>query len=182
MILAEDVEHLGPMYIHIELRGVGACGQSDIETVVVTAYVKQMYISRIGSKCAVEVAYDVVHTVYVAVQTRTRVEQRNLILEAELLVDAVYLLGLQTLAMNGIAACDNLLHTLAQSLNLLVGDGLVVVKLAVETASQRVADIEFAVVVEVPHRLVQNKRDCALIYAITLKMGNIDKTHHRRLE
>ena len=135
VILAEDIEHLGPMYIHIELRWVGTRRQSDIETVVVTAYVKQMDITRIGSKRTIEIAHDVVHTIYIAIQTRTRVKQCNLIVKTEALVDAIYLRCEQTATLYGVATIYNLLHTLTQCLNLLVGDRLIVAKLAVKTAS-----------------------------------------------
>ena len=35
---------------------------------------------------------------------------------------------------------------------------------------------------EVPHRLVQNKRNGALIDTITLKVSDIDKSHHGGFE
>ena len=113
-----------------------------------------MYITRIGSKRTIEIAHDIVHTIYIAIQTRTRVEQRNLIVKTESLVYTIYLRCKQTATLYGVAIIYNLLHTLTQSLNLLVGDRLIVAKLAVKTAAQRVANEEFAVAVDIPHRLV----------------------------
>jgi hypothetical protein len=58
------------------------------------------------------------------------------------------------MAMDRVACVDNLLHLCAQSLNLALREPLLVSELAVEASAYGVADIEFAVALEVTHRLV----------------------------
>ena len=42
--------------------------------------------------------------------------------------------------------------------------------------------MQFTVVVDIPHCLLQDEGYCTLIYSIALEVRNIDKTHGHRLE
>ena len=107
VILREDVEHLVPMYIQIEFRGVKTCRQRYVETLMVALDVEQVDITRIGSQCAIEIANDIVHAIQVTIKARTGIEQNNLVVVAVLLIDLFHLGGKHTLANNGIAGVDN---------------------------------------------------------------------------
>ena len=157
VVFVEYVQHLVPINIQVKLVGVAVCRQCYVEAVEVTTQVEQVDISRVGGQSTIEVTHNVVHTVDVAVKAWAGVQKRNLVIEAKTLVDAVDVGCEQMVAMDRVACVDNLLHLCAQSLNLALRKLFLVSELAVEASAYGVADIEFAVAIEVTHRLVYDE-------------------------
>ena len=157
VVFVEYIQHLVPIDIQVKFVGFAVCRQCDIETVEVTTQVEQMDISCVGGQSTIEIAHHIVHTVDVAVKAWAGVQKCDLVIEAKTLVDAVDVGCEQMVAMDRVACVDNLLHLCAQSLNLALRELLLVSELAVEASAYGVADIEFAVAIEITHRLVYDE-------------------------
>ena len=176
LVFAEDVEHL--LLVHLPLEPVGrrAQRQREVEAVVVGSDVEEGDVAGRGGQRAVEVAGRVAQRIEVAVEARTRIQQRHLVVEAQLGVAGAHLVGGQLLAPNRHVGRCQLPHALLEPCGGVRGEALDALNLAVEAAlPHRVADVEPLAGKELARGQLQQEPRGALVDAQPRKRGDVDE-------
>ena len=181
LVFAEDAEHLVLMDMAVQSVGRGARREHQIEAVVVGLDVEQPDVTRRGGQRTVEVAGRVGQRVEVAVESRARVEQGDLVGEAFGSVAGAHLAGQGLAPFDGQVAGHDLPHACLQGVGLFAGEFVDAFDLAVDAAlSQRVADVERPVGIEVPDGLLENEPGRALVDADAFERGDVHEADRHR--
>ena len=182
-VLAEHLEHLVLRDQLLELRRIGSLRQSHAEPFVIGMQVEAGNVSRRNGQRAVKVAHQIGHAVHGHIQVRPGPQQRDLVVEPQRLVHRLGFGRGDLLPHDRQVLSDDRAHALLDPDDLLVGEVLHTLDLAIESLGDRMLDMQFPLRKQVVDGLLQYEEQRALINAHSLEMRDVYVADaHRRVD
>ena len=182
-VLAEHLEHLVLRDQLLELRRIGSLRQSHAEPLVIGMQVEAGNVSRRNGQRAVKVAHQIGHAVHGHIQVRPGPQQRDLVVEPQRLVHRLGFGRGDLLPHDRQVLSDDRAHALLDPDDLLVGEVLHTLDLAIESLGDRMLDMQFPLRKQVVDGLLQYEEQRALINAHSLEMRDVYVADaHRRVD